>query len=64
MKSELLSNKERLKEIKEIADKFRDNQLSIMSLNTSIVSWKNLIINKDEIKSFSGGGASSLIPTN
>ena len=59
MKSELLSTKERLKEIKEIADKFRDNQLSIMSLNTSIIELEKFNHKlKDEIKSFSGGGVS------
>ena len=59
MKSELLSTKERLKEIKEIADKFRDNQLSIMSLNTSIIELEKFNHKlKDEIKSFNGGGVS------
>ena len=59
MKSELLSTKERLKEIKAIADKFRDNQLSIMSLNTSIIELEKFNHKlKDEIKSFSGGGVS------
>ena len=59
MKSELLSTKERLKEIKAIADKFRDNQLSIMSLNTSIIELEKFNHKlKDEIKSFNGGGVS------
>ena len=59
MKSELSLTKERLKEIKEIADKFRDNQLSIMSLNTSIIELEKFNHKlKDEIKSFNGGGVS------
>jgi len=61
MKSELLSTKERLKEIKAIADKFRDNQLSIMSLNTSIIELEKFNHKlKDEIKSFNGGGVSKI----
>ena len=59
MKSELSLTKERLKEIKEIADKFRDNQLSIMSLNTSIIELEKFNHKlKDEIKTFNGGGVS------
>ena len=59
MKSELLSTKERLKEIKEIADKLRDNQLSITSLNTSIVELEKFNSKLEtELQSFNGGGVS------
>ena len=59
MKSELLSTKERLKEIKGIADKFRDNQLSIMSLNTSIIELEKFNHKiKSELQSLNGGGVS------
>ena len=59
MKSELSSTKERLKEIKEIADKIRDNQLSIAQLNTSIVELEKFNTKLEtEIESFNGGGVS------
>ena len=59
MKSELSSTKERLKEIKEIADKIRDNQLSIAQLNTSIVELEKFNTKLEtEIQSFNGGGVS------
>ena len=59
MKSELSSTKQRLKEIKEIADKIRDNQLSIAQLNTSIVELEKFNTKLEtEIQSFNGGGVS------
>ena len=59
MKSELSSTKQRLKEIKGIADKFRDNQLSIMSLNTSIIELEKFNHKiKSELQSLNGGGVS------
>ena len=59
MKSELSSTKQRLKEIKEIADKIRDNQLSIAQLNTSIVELEKFNTKLEtEIESFNGGGVS------
>ena len=59
MKSELSSTKQRLKEIKGIADKFRDNQLSIMSLNTSIIELEKFNHKiKTELQSLNGGGVS------
>ena len=59
MKSELLSTKERLKDIKEIADKLHDNQLSITSLNTSIVELEKFNSKLEtELQSFNGGGVS------
>ena len=59
MKSELSSTKQRLKEIKGIADKFRDNQLSIMSLNTSITELEKFNHKiKSELQSLNGGGVS------
>ena len=59
MKSELTSTKQRLKEIKEVADKIRDNQLSIAQLNTSIVELEKFNTKLEtEIKSFNGGGVS------
>jgi DNA repair exonuclease SbcCD ATPase subunit len=59
MKSELTSTKQRLEEIKEVADKIRDNQLSIAQLNTSIIElekFNNTL--ETEIESFNGGGIS------
>jgi len=59
MKSELSSTKQRLKEIKEVADKIRDNQLSIAQLNTSIVELEKFNTKLEtEIESFNGGGVS------
>jgi len=59
MKSELTSTKQRLKEIKEVADKIRDNQLSIAQLNTSIVELEKFNTKLEtEIESFNGGGVS------
>ena len=59
MKSELSSTKQRLKEIKEVADKIRDNQLSIAQLNTSIVELEKFNTKLEtEIQSFNGGGVS------
>ena len=57
MKSELSSTKQRLKEIKEVADKIRDNQLSIAQLNTSIVELEKFNTKLEtEIELFNGGG--------
>ena len=57
MKSELLSTKQRLKDIKEVVDKIRDNQLSIAQLNTSIVELEKFNTKLEtEIELFNGGG--------
>ena len=57
MKSELSSTKQRLKDIKEVADKIRDNQLSIAQLNTSIVELEKFNTKLEtEIELFNGGG--------
>ena len=59
MKSELTSTKQRLEEIKEVADKIRDNQLSIAQLNTSIIELEKFNTKLEtEIESFNGGGIS------
>ena len=59
MKSELTSTKQRLEEIKEVAYKIRDNQLSIAQLNTSIIELEKFNTKLEtEIESFNGGGIS------
>ena len=59
MKSELLSTKQRLKDIKEVVDKIRDNQLSIAQLNTSILELEKFNTKLEtEIKTFNGGSVS------
>ena len=59
MKSELLSTKQRLKDIKEVVDKIRDNQLSIAQLNTSILELEKFNTKLEtEIETFNGGSVS------
>ena len=59
MKSELLSTKQRLKDIKEVVDKIRDNQLSIAQLNTSILELEKFNTKLEtEKKTFNGASVS------
>ena len=61
MKSELLSTKQRLKDIKEVADKIRDNQLLIAQLNTSIVELEKFNTKLEtEIESFNSGSVGKI----
>ena len=61
MKSELSSTKQRLKDIKEVADKIRDNQLSIAQLNTSIVELEKFNTKLEtEIESFNSGSVGKI----
>ena len=61
MKSELSFTKQRLKDIKEVADKIRDNQLSIAQLNTSIVELEKFNTKLEtEIESFNSGSVGKI----
>ena len=61
MKSELSSTKQRLKDIKEVADKIRDNQLLIAQLNTSIVELEKFNTKLEtEIESFNNGSVGKI----
>ena len=61
MKSELLSTKQRLKDIKEVVDKIRDNQLSIAQLNTSILELEKFNTKLEtEIESFNSGSVGKI----
>ena len=61
MKSELSFTKQRLKDIKEVADKIRDNQLSIAQLNTSIIELEKFNTKLEtEIESFNNGSVGKI----